>query len=88
MSIEPYATPDFAQQTKGLAAIMEKGRKFGAMIETRHSLAVSAPLVAGNCFACTMSMDVTMKGQPRMQLAELCLYQVKDDKIISEQFHV
>lgn len=88
VSTEPYATADFARQTTGLAAIVEKGRKFGAMIEARHSLAVSAPLVAGDCFACTMSMDVTLRGQPRMQMAELCVYQVKDGKIVSEQFYV
>jgi hypothetical protein len=28
-----------------------------------------------------------MKGQGRMQMAELCVYEVKDGKIVSEQFH-
>jgi hypothetical protein len=87
-SIEPYATPGFPQETKGLAAIIEKGHKFNAMIEQVHSLSVSNPLVATNAFACTMSMDVTMKGQPRMQMTELCVYEVKDGKIVSERFHV
>jgi hypothetical protein len=86
VSLEPYATPAFQQETKGLAAIIEKGRKFDAMIEQMHSLAVSDPLVAGNAFSCQMAMDVTMKGQPRMQMSEICLYRVKDGKIISEQF--
>lgn len=88
VSIEPAATPAFAKETNGLAAIVEKGRKFDTMIEKLHSLTVSDPLVATNSFACTMAMDVTMKGQPRMQMSELCLYQVKDGKIISEQFHM
>jgi len=44
--------------------------------------------VAGSSFACTMHMDVTMKGQGRMDMTELCVYQVKDGKIVSEQFHV
>ena len=88
ISIEPYATPAFTKETKGLEAIFEKGRKFEAMIETLHSLTVSDPLVAGSSFACTMAMDVTMKGQPRMQMTELCLYVVKDGKIVSEQFFV
>jgi hypothetical protein len=86
VSIEPYATPAFAKETKGLPAIIEKGRKFDAMIETLHALQVSEPLVAGNAFAVTMSLDVTMKGQPRMQMSELCLYIVKDGRIVSEQF--
>lgn len=88
VSLEPYATPAFSQETKGLAAIIEKGHKFNAMIETMHALSVSDPLVANSSFACTMSLDVTMKGQPRMQMTELCVYEVKDGKIVSERFHM
>jgi predicted ester cyclase len=53
-----------------------------------HSLKVSDPLVATNAFACTMTMDVTMKGQGRMNMSELCVYNVKDGKIVAEQFHI
>ncbi|HEX2861348.1 MAG TPA: SnoaL-like domain-containing protein [Lacunisphaera sp.] len=88
VSIEPMATPAFAKETTGLNAIFEKGRQFGAMVEKMHSLTVSEPLVAASSFACTMSMDVTMKGQPRMQMSELCVYEVKGGKIVSEQFHL
>jgi len=88
VSIEENPSPAFAKETKGLAAIVEKGRKFGAMIQEIHSLTVSEPLVVENSFACTMAMDVTMKGQPRMQMAEICVYAVKEGKIISEQFHM
>ncbi len=88
VSIEPHETPAFAQETRGLPAILEKGRKFDAMVETMHHLAVSEPVVAGHSFACTMAMDLTMKGQPRMQMSELCVYEVKDGKIVSEQFHL
>jgi len=87
-SIEPVASPAFEKETKGLPAIIEKGHKFGAMVEAMHGLLVSDPVVAGNSFACTMRMDVTMKGQGRMDMAELCVYDVKDGKIISEQFHM
>jgi hypothetical protein len=86
LSIEPHATPEFDKETKGLPAIIEKGRKFTAMVETMHSLTISEPMVAGNAFACTMRLDMTMKGQGRMDMAELCVYQVKDGKIVSEQF--
>lgn len=88
VSLEPFPTPAFAQETRGLAAILEKGRKFDAMVETMHRLTVSDPLVAGNVFACVMSMDVTMKGEGRMQMSELCVYTVKDGKIVREQFFV
>ena len=88
VSIEPYASPAFEKETKGLSAILEKGHKFDAMVEQMHSVTVSDPLVATNSFACTMQMDVTMKGEGRMNMTELCVYEVKDGKIISEQFHV
>lgn len=88
ISIEPYATPEFAQETKGLPAIREKGRKFMANVETIHALEVSNPLVAGNSFACIMRLDLTMKGQGRMDMSELCVYDVKDGKISSERFHM
>lgn len=88
VSLEPHATPAFAKETKGLPAILEKGRKFTAMVETMHSLKVSDPLVADNSFACTMEMDVTMRGQGRMKMSELCIYEVKNGKIVLEQFHL
>jgi hypothetical protein len=88
VSIEPFETPEFPKETKGLNAIYEKGEKFGSMVEEMHSLEVSDPLIASNSFACTMNMDVTMKGQGRMQMSELCVYDVKDGKIVSEQFHM
>ena len=88
VSIEQHPSPAFEKETKGLPAIIEKGRKFDAMIETMHALDVSEPLVVDNAFTCTMSMDVTMKGQPRMQMSEICLYEVKNGKIVAEQFHM
>lgn len=86
VSIEPYASPEFPQETKGLPAIIEKGRRFVSMVEKIASLTVSEPLVAGESFACLMKMDVTMKGEGRMDMAEVCLYKVKDGKVISEEF--
>jgi ketosteroid isomerase-like protein len=85
-SIEPYATPDFEKETKGLDAILEKGEKWNSILEEMHSLTVSDPLIASNSFACTMRMDVTMKENERMDMTELCVYTVKDGKIISEEF--
>jgi hypothetical protein len=86
VNIEPYATATFGKETKGLNAIIEKGRKFAAMIEQVHSVSVSDPLVAGSSFACAMQLDLTLKGHGRMSSSELCIYEVKDGKIISERF--
>ncbi|MFT3911954.1 MAG: nuclear transport factor 2 family protein [Ferruginibacter sp.] len=88
VSREPYATPEFEKETKGLDNILEKGRKFGDMVETMHGLSVSEPVIAGNSFSMSMNMDVTMKGQGRMNMTELCVYDIKDGKIVSEEFHM
>jgi hypothetical protein len=86
ISVEPYATPAFEKEIKGLPAIIEKGKKFESMVEQMHALEVSDPLVAGNSFTCTMRLDVKMKGTDRMDMTELCVYKVKDGKVISEEF--
>lgn len=88
VSTEAHETPAFAKETRGLAAIAEKGHKWAAMVEKVHRLTVSDPVVAGSSFACTMRLDLTMKGRGRMDMTELCVYDVKDGKIVSEAFHV
>lgn len=86
VSVEPDESPGFAKETKGLPAIREKGRQWLATVEQLHGLSVSEPMVAGNAFACTMEIDITMKGQGRMKMAELCVYEVKNGKIVAERF--
>ena len=86
VSIEPEASNGFEKETRGLAAIVEKGKKFESMVEKTHSITVSEPLVTENISAFILSMDMTMKGRPRMTMSELCVYQVKNGKIVSEQF--
>jgi len=86
VNIEPYGTADFPQETRGLDAILEKGRKLTAMIEQVHALSLSEPLVAGNSFAIAMHLDVTIKGRGRMKMDELCIYEVEGDKVVTERF--
>jgi hypothetical protein len=87
VSLEAQASPLFAQETRGLAAIVEKGKKFDAMIETLHGITVSDPLVAKDSFACVMTIDATMRGRGRAQMTELCVYEVNEGKIVVERFH-
>ena len=85
VSIEP-ANSTALQTAEGLTAIREKGKKFGEMLEDMHSGYTNEPQVAGRFFACAMGMDATMKGMGRMKLDEIALYEVKDGKIVKEQF--
>ena len=50
-------------------------------------MGVTYPTVARGFLLCGHhEMDVTMKGGQRMKMTELCIYHVKDGKIVSEQF--
>ena len=86
VSIEQEASPMFEKETHGLEAIVEKGRKFEEMVEKIHANDVSEPLIAGNSIAMASSMDITMKGRPRETMSEICVYTVKDGKVVSEEF--
>ncbi|HVT07394.1 MAG TPA: SnoaL-like domain-containing protein [Polyangia bacterium] len=86
INVEPYGTPTFPRETKGLPAILEKGHRFGAMIEQVHAISISDPLVAGDAFAYAMQLDVTVTGHGRLSVDELCIYETKDGKIVSERF--
>lgn len=87
VSIEPdHAAAMGMGNAKGMDAIKEKGKKFGEMVEEMHGGYSNEPQVAGNHFAVAMGMDVTMKGMGRSKMDEICVYEVKDGKIIKEQF--
>jgi ketosteroid isomerase-like protein len=74
------------QSVEGLPAIRQKGKQFEEMVEEMHGGYSSDPLVTGNHFAVAMGMDVTMKGAGRVKMDEIALYEVKDGKIVKEQF--
>ncbi|GAA3636717.1 nuclear transport factor 2 family protein [Flavivirga jejuensis] len=84
VSIEPDGAP--VKETKGLEAVIEKGQQFNEMVEEVHSMEVSDPLVADKFFSCSMKMDVTFKGAPRISMDEVCVYTVEDGKIVREEF--
>ena len=71
----------------GMDAIKEKNKQFQAMVEEIHSGYTKEPLVFGNTIFMEMGMDASMKGMPRMNMTEMCHYETKDGKIISERFY-
>lgn len=86
VSIEMPGAPIFPPRVEGISNLKAKGDKWSSMVQEFHGVQVDGPIVAGNHFSCTMKMDITMKGLPRMINEEVALYQVKDGKIVSEQF--
>ena len=85
ISIEPDHSPGL-KRAEGLEAIKKKGRDFNEMVEEVHGGYASEPIVAGNHIAVTMGMDATYKGMGRQKMDEIVVYEVKDGKIVKEQF--
>jgi len=84
-SVEPPGSPGL-QTVKGLDAIKKKGEDFNNMIEEVHGGYAGEPVVAGRFIALAMGIDATYKGMGRQKMDEIALYEVKDGKIVKEQF--
>ena len=84
-SIEP-AEGILPKETKGIKAIQKKAGLFISMVEQFHGSTITDPVVAGDYFSVGWDTDIQMKGQERQTMKEICLYKVKDGKIVSEQF--
>jgi hypothetical protein len=72
--------------TQGLQAVLAKSKARQEVIEEVHSSFCTEPVVAGTFFSVAMGRDMTFKNGLRMQLAEIAVFEVKDDKIVSETF--
>jgi hypothetical protein len=84
ISIEPANNP--MPLTTGLEAVIAKGKHFASTIEERHGGSFGDPIIGGNYFSMACSLDATFKERGRMQINEICVFGVKDGKVISEQF--
>ena len=83
-SIEPSYIPN--NETKGLEAAIAKGKQIQSNVVEFHGGHVSDPVIAGHHFSVSMMMDVTDKEKGRMKMDEIAVYEVKEGKIVKEQF--
>jgi len=84
-SIEPPHSP-YLGNAEGKAAVRQKGENFVKKIEAFHRGHTTAPLVSGHHFAVGREKDMTVQGHGRIQIHQIMLYEVKNGKIVSEQF--
>ena len=84
-SIEPPHSQGL-KTAVGMEQIKEKGKQWQEMVEETHSGFCNEPQDTGNYFTCVMGFDATFKKQGRMSQEEIALYEVKDGKIVLEQF--
>lgn len=85
VSLEAEGTPN--RRSVGHAEHVEKGKKFEAMIANMNAVTWTDPIVAENFFTLGLYMNVDMTNGARdVNMDEICVYQVKDGKIVQEQF--
>lgn len=86
-SIEPdHALQKGMLNAEGKDELKKKGEVWNSMVEEMHGGYSTEPVIAGNHFSVAMGMDVTLKGGARMKMDEIAVYEVKDGKIVKEQF--
>lgn len=84
-SIEPPHSLWF-KSAEGKANVRKKGEAFVADIEAAHKRFTSEPIVASGHFVVVRESDITKTSTGRIHIHELMLYEVRDGKIVSEQF--
>jgi hypothetical protein len=87
VSIEMEGSPGGALgNVKGLPAIREKGRTWRETLLEVHGGSMSDPVVAGDWFSVASGLDATFKDMGRVSMQEICVYKVRDGKVVHEQF--
>lgn len=86
VSIEPENNSNVPLTTNGLIEYRKKEKMFFEQIEEFHGGFCSEPVVATFHFSCAMGMDVTYKGSGRKTKKEIGVFEVRDGKIVKEQW--
>lgn len=84
-SIEPLHSP-YMGYAEGKAAVRKKATDFVQKIKDLHGASTTRPTVAGSHFSVGRMVDITVDGFGRIKIDQIMLYEVKDGRIISEQF--
>lgn len=81
VSIDPDGS-----KTVGSANMNAKEQEFLSKIEKFHSIGWSEPLIAGSYFTVILKLDIEFKNIGRKSNEEVCVYQVRNGKVVFEQF--
>jgi hypothetical protein len=88
-SVEPAEAPSryrYLRSAEGKANVRKKAEEWVSRVETLYSSYFTEPVVGGNHFALGWGVDVDVAGLGRRRIDEIMLYEVKDGKIVLEQF--
>ncbi len=84
-SIEPQNSP-YMKNAEGKENVRRKAEEFIKTIEAFHGAFTSAPLLCGNHFCVAREMEISLTTHGRTHMKQIMLYEVRNGKIISEQF--
>ena len=84
-SIEPPGAKNLPN-AEGKAAVRKKGEAWVQRIEAFHGGHTSEPVIGGNYFAVGRQASITVQGLGRLEINQVMLYEVRNGKIVMEQF--
>jgi hypothetical protein len=89
-SIEPADAPTryrYLRSAEGKANVRKKAKGWVSRIDAVYNQYFTEPVVGGNHFALGWGIDADVAGLGRRRIDEIMLYEVKDGRIVLEQFH-
>ena len=87
IALEPQLNEMGLGEVKGKEAIKQKVSALSKGVESMVSREMSEPIVSANHIAFTNIVRAKLKDGNEMNLSEICLDEVRDGKIIKEEFH-
>ena len=72
--------------SQGKSNMNAKEEQFLNSLDNIQRIAFSEPLIAGNYFSVTLTMEIEIKNVGYKKFEEICVYQVASGKIVFEQF--
>jgi hypothetical protein len=88
-SIEPADAPEryrYLRSAEGKANVRRKAEEWVSRVERVHNMYFSEPVVGGGHFALSWGIDADVKGLGRKKIDEIVVYEVRDGRIVLEQF--
>lgn len=86
ISIEPENDSNLPLVVEGVEALRQKEGLFFSQVDQMFGSYMSETVVSTFFFSMMTGMDVKMKGKQRKKKEQICVFEVRDGKIVKEQF--
>ena len=86
ISIEPKNDSNLPLVVEGIEALRQKEGLFFSQVDQMFGSYMSETVVSTFFFSMMTGMDVKMKGKQRKKKEQICVFEVRDGRIVKEQF--